>query len=247
MSRFYVPRDLIKGNVISIDGDEAHHILDVMRLKKFDEVTVFDGMGKEYAGFVKNAGRRSLVVEIVQTRSVPERETPDITLVQAIPKKGKMDFIVEKATELGARSIIPVMTDRTIVDWNKAKRTSAAQRWRRIAREASKQCGASRLPEVGEIMDFSEFLKRPSNYGLALIAALSDEARYIDEVITDYKKGASVAVSIGPEGDFTPREIDAAREKGFKLISLGSRVLKSDTAALAALAILNYEFTRLSA
>ena len=130
MSRFYVPRESVRGNIINISGREAHHILDVMRLKVTDKVVTFDGTGKEYTGFIKEIKTKSAIIEIVETRIPHGMESAGITLVQAIPKKDKMDYIVEKSTELGASKIIPIVTGRTIPDWDEPKRIASVERWR---------------------------------------------------------------------------------------------------------------------
>jgi len=243
MSRFFVPKEAVKGNEILVEGDEAHHILDVMRLKELDKIVAFDGTGKEYVGFIKNARRNALVVEIVETRHAPSHKNGlSITLIQAIPKKDKMSCIVEKATELGADSIIPVVTKRTIPDWNESKRAANTERWRKIAKEASKQCGRSDIPNISEVRNFSELMKGPAPYNVSLIATLGEGTISLRDAVRDFKE-ESIAIAIGPEGDFTIPEINAARKAGFKAVSLGRNVLKSDTAGLAALAILNYELT----
>jgi 16S rRNA (uracil1498-N3)-methyltransferase len=244
MSRFYASPQRIRGNIITIDGEEAHHILDVMRLKKLDKVTVFDGTGREYAGFIREIKRKALTVEIIQTRSLSSRDKSTITLIQAIPKKDKMDYIVEKATELGVGSIIPVFTARSIPDWDASKKARQEARWRKIGREAAKQCARSDIPDVKYITEFNDIIRDMSDYDLALIAALSDGSIMLKECLAGFK-GGKVAVAIGPEGDFTPREIEDAKASGFKPVSLGKRVLKSDTAGLAVLAVLNYEFSTL--
>lgn len=242
MSRFFVPTEAVRGNKILITGEEAHHILDVMRLKALDKVTAFDGTGKEYVGFIKEVKRKALVVEIVQTRMPPDLGRTRITLIQAIPKKDKMDYVVEKSTELGVHSIIPVMTKRTIARWDDRKRSKNAERWRRIARESSKQCGRASVPAIEAIKDFDDVVRNSTDYDLAIIAALSDDALSLKDAISGFS-GGKAAIAIGPEGDFTPDEIRKAREANFKLVNLGPRVLKSDTAGLAVLAILNYEFS----
>lgn len=242
MSRFFVPKEAVRGNRILIRGAEAHHILDVMRLKVLDKVVAFDGTGKEYIGFIKEAKRKALAVEIVQTRRPLDKENARITLIQAIPKKEKMDYVVEKATELGVYSIIPIMTKRTIVRWDEAKRSRCIERWRRISRESSKQCGRAAIPAIETIKEFNEVVKESSNYDLAIMAALSDDSVRLKDAISGFS-GGKIAIAIGPEGDFTPDEIERAKAANFKLVTLGSRVLKSDTAGLAALSILNYEFS----
>jgi len=242
MARFYVPKGSIKGNSIFIGGKEAHHILDVMRLKKSDKVITFDGTGKEYSGLIKDVSRDFLTVEITGIRDGICVKGPRLALIQAIPKKDKMDYIVEKATEIGVHSVVPVFCERTVPVWDGAKRDAQQERWRKIAKEAAKQCGRADIPDVGDIRDFADAVKDTEAIGLRLIATLSEEAVSLKDAVKGFK-GEKIALAIGPEGDFTASEINAARREGFKAVSLGRNVLKSDTAALAALAILNYEFT----
>lgn len=242
MSRFFVPPEKIKGKNIFLDGKEAHHILDVMRLKELDKVVTFDGTGREYIGFVKEVKRRSLAIEIIETRTPLNKQASKITLIQAIPKKDKMDYIVEKATELGAFAIMPVAAARTVPDWDQAKKDANRQRWQRIAQEAAKQCGRVEVPEINQVQGVKEAIAAVSECDLKLIAALSDEAVVLKKALNSFQ-GGRVVIAIGPEGDFTAEEIKNAQDAGFRLVNLGPRVLKSDTAGLAVLSILNYEFT----
>lgn len=242
MSRFFVPKEAVRGNNIFISGKEAHHILDVMRLKPLDKIVAFDGTGKEYVGFIKDAKRGALTVEIVETKAPLGVETSRITLIQALPKKEKIDYIVEKATELGVAEIIPVITDRTIPRWDASKKSAQAERWRKIAREAAKQCGRADIPHIDRIMPFSESVKGATDYDLALIAALTEETVKLKEALSGFR-GGRISIAIGPEGDFTSNEVRLARQSGFKPVNLGPRVMKSDTAGLASLAILSYEFS----
>jgi len=243
VSRFYVPRESVNGNSIVISGEEAHHIIDVMRLKPSDAIVAFDGTGKEYAGLITSIKGKTVAIDVISTIDTPAGHGVRITLIQAITKKAKMDYIVEKATELGASAVAPVFTERTIPDWDGEKKASCAQRWRKIALEAAKQCSRSDMPSVAEIKDFSESLKGAGDYDLALIATLVDGVVGLKKAVVGFK-GKSVAIAIGPEGDFTPEEVKQAMNAGFKPVSLGSRVLKSDTAGLAVLAILDYELSR---
>lgn len=243
MSRFYVPKGSVHGKKIVISGEEAHHIIDVMRLKPSDAIVAFDGTGKEYAGLIASVAGKSVVVDIVRILEPAAVSGCAITLIQAIPKKAKMDYIVEKATELGVASIVPVFTDRTIPDWDDEKKASCVLRWRKIALEASKQCSRSDIPSVSAIKDFSRSIKDAPGYDLALIATLADGIIGLRKALEGFT-GKNIAIAIGPEGDFTPEEVKLATDAGFKPVSLGSRVLKSDTAGLAALAILDYELSK---
>ncbi len=242
MSRFYVNKESIKTTSIYISGKEAHHILGVMRLKLLDDVVVFDGTGKEYAGVIKKADRKSLEVEIKEIRNAPRKEFHIVTLIQAIPKKEKMDYICEKATELGVFSIIPVTTERTIPDWGSEKKASLVERWRRIGREAAKQCGRLDIPEVRPIMPVEEAIKAVNGYDLKLIAALNNKTIELKDALKSCKS-AKKAIAIGPEGDFTAEEIDAAVKSNFLIVNLGPLTLKSDTAGLAVLSVMNYEYS----
>ena len=253
MSRFFVPKEFVKADSIYITGLEAHHILDVMRLKVSDEVVVFDGTGREYTGIVKAADRKSLEVRIKSARESSCRErSPLLTLIQAITKKDKMDYIAEKATELGVSRIIPVTTERTIPEWNDAKKASIVERWRKLAREAAKQCGRTDIPQIRPITDLKRAItgavcsgENGDNtapvYDLKLMAALADGAITLKCALNS-SRGGNIIIAIGPEGDFTPEEISEAKENGFKIVSLGLRVLKSDTAGLAVLSMINYEY-----
>ncbi|MDP2929683.1 MAG: RsmE family RNA methyltransferase [Candidatus Omnitrophota bacterium] len=279
MSRFFVSKEFVKGNSIHISQKEAHHILNVMRLKVSDEVTVFDGTGKEYVGIIKKSGHRSLEVEIKEVRKSAGKEDYSVTLIQAIAKKDKMDYISQKATELGVFCIVPVVTERTIPDWNNEKKTSMVERWQRISLEAAKQCGRLDIPEISRIVSFEELIRhceepkaiaclaalgfaerraRPLaspviasplkglamtvwDYDIKLIAALSDKAIKIKDVLRG-RRGMKIAIAIGPEGDFTPEEIEEAVRAGFKVVNLGPLTLKSDTAGPAVLSMINYEY-----
>lgn len=244
MSRFYVPKENITGKLAFIDGQEARHILNVMRLKMGDKVVVFDGTGKEYTGFIKSAKPKSLTLEIVSVTTPKPSELPEITLAQAIPKRERMDYIAEKATELGVRNIIPVMTERTVVIPGAEAMSAKLDRWRRIAVEAAKQSGRSDVPEVRKARKFYDLIYEIDGFDLALMAHLSEDTAPIKDAISDFSAG-KIIVFIGPEGDFTPEEITMAKNsKICRFITLGKRTLKSDTAGLYVLSVLNHEFSR---
>lgn len=241
MSRFFVPKGSVKGDKIYIVGLEAHHILDVMRLKVSDEVVIFDGTGREYSGVVEAADRKSLEVRIKSTRKPLDENKPSVTLIQAITKKDKMDYIAQKATELGVSRIVPVTTARTIPEWNDIKKAGIVERWRKIATEAAKQCGRSDIPEVSRILSINEAITGSEKDGLKMIAVLSDKAIKLKDALRA-GSGKNATIAIGPEGDFTPEEAENAVKSGFKIVNLGPLTLKSDTAGLAVLSIINYEY-----
>jgi len=244
MSRFFVPKENIKGNLIYVDGREARHILNVMRMKGGDKVLVFDGTGKEYTGFIKEAKQKSLVVEIISVETPVKEKFPQITLAQSIPKKERMDYIVEKSTELGVESIMPIISERSVVDPACDGQQKKIERWKRLTVEASKQCGRADVPEVKGIRKFYDIIYEISDYDLALMAYISRGTTHLRDAISGFTSG-KVILFIGPEGDFTPDEVKMAEQsENVKFVTLGERVLKSDTAGLYILSVLNHEFSK---
>ena len=243
MSRFFAPKENVRGNLIHLDGQEARHILNAMRLKENDKVVVFDGTGKEYTGFIKETKPKSLLVEIVSVRAAKSEGLPEITLAQALPKKEKMAHIVEKATELGARRIIPVISERTVVRSGEDRMAGKIARWKKIAVQAAKQCGRADVPAIENAQKFYNLIDTINDFDLALMACLSGNTESMKEAISGFDAG-KIIVFIGPEGDFTPRETKMAENTSCKFVSLGRRVLKSDTAGLYVLSVLNHELSR---
>lgn len=243
MPRFFAPKENIKENLIYIDGQEARHILNAMRLKENDKVIVFDGTGKEYTGFIKQAKPKSVTVEIISTKTPKVDTLPEITLAQAVPKKEKMDYIVEKATELGVHTVIPIISERTIVRLEEDKANNKAARWKKIAKETAKQCGRTKVPEIKDVKKFYNAIDDINNFDLALLACLAEDTISLKDAISDFATG-KIIIFIGPEGDFTPEEIKMAKVTSCKFVSLGNRTLKSDTAGVYVLSVLNHEFSR---
>jgi len=241
--RFYVLPDEIfpKKNIIEIkDKKEVHHIRDVMRLKEGTDVEVFDGKGKEYSGDIKKIDRNSIIIKIKKVTSLKKEPPFNITLYQALPKKSKMDFIVEKAVELGVAIITPIVTERT-VPVIKEKSPKKIGRWMRIAKAAAKQCGRARLPVVSDILDFKHALIDAKKNDLIIFAALDKDAEPLKEILKS-RTPKTIAIFIGPEGDFSQNEVSMAKEEGYKICSLGEFVLRVETASIYILSSINYEY-----
>ena len=240
--RFYVSPEFIfkDKNVIEVrDKKELHHIRDVMRLTRDTGVTIFDGLGMEYSGKIKDIRRDLIVVEIEKALRVNIDKPFHVTLYQAIAKKNNMDFIIEKAVELGVDAIGPIITERTIPDIKK-KADKKRDRWQRIARAASKQCGRTTLPDVGEVKDLQAALSESKKSDIRIFAAMDKDAMPLRHVLRPDAK--TISVFVGPEGDFSPEEISMARERGCNISSLGSLVLRVETAAIYVLSCINYEY-----
>ena len=235
MARFFLPPDSWNEEACLL-GDEAKHLSQVLRIRAGDAVTVFDGAGRRASAVVRGVAKERVTLQLGEIRHSPALR-PEVVLAIAIPKGKTMDLVVQKAVELGVSTIQPLVTRRTIVQPGDGK----ADKWRRVALEACKQCGSDFLPEVREPLDFNGWLSS-STEGLRLIASLAPGARLMRETVGEAGVPESVTVLIGPEGDFTPEELSATLEKGYLPVSLGSTVLRTETAALFCLSALRYAF-----
>lgn len=241
--RFFLP-DAAQRTPLALTGREAHHALDVMRLRRGDAITILDGAGNQFSCEIATTSRERVVLTVKEKKFIPPLPCA-ITLLAAIPK-GKIEDIIEKATELGAARIVPLLTERTIVQIKPDEAAGKLEKWRRIASEAIKQCGLPWLPQIEVPMTPGQFLARSENLELSLIASLQKDCRHPRESLqafrTAHQRGPqSVAVWVGPEGDFTPEEYAAVQAAGAQPITLGPLVLRADTAAIYCLSVLNHE------
>lgn len=243
MSRFYVTPDSVRGDRINVGREESRHIADVMRLKSGEGVVAFDGTGMQYECVIESAGRGGVILRVDKAyRCEPPSAVPRITLVQAIPKKEKMEMIVQKATELGVAEIVPAVSARTVVRAGRDNGEVRVSRWERIAVSAAKQCGRTTIPKIVAVMRLKDAMDLSGEYGLAIIPCLHEKRISLRGAMPAGKPSGAV-VFIGPEGGFTQDEIDYARGRGIIAVSLGDLVLKSDTAAIAVLSMINFHYT----
>ncbi len=241
MHRFHIPPGTAKGDEVLLAPEESHHALRVLRLGIGDAVTLLDGAGVEARGSILAADKRAVCVG-VRERIVHPPLPCAVTLFQALPKGRLMDSIVEKATELGAARIVPLLTEHTISRPDDDHAASKLEKWRATALEAVKQCGNPWLPRIEPPVSFADFLRRKERFDLALVASLHPGARPLRAAFEEFyrrerRRPTSLALWVGPEGDFTAPEIAALVSDGVQPITLGLRVLRCDTAAVAALAL----------
>ena len=237
MARFHLPPDSWQGNP-ALTGDEARHLAQVLRMKPGDPVIVFDGHGRRAAAEILSVSRDRVPLKLGEI--LPSRAPlPAITLAQAIPKGKNMDLIVQKSVELGIAAIQPLVTRYTVVQPGDGK----SEKWRRNALEACKQCGQDTLPAIAEPLAFDRWIATQADApGLKLIASLDPGARPLRTVLRENPATAAATMLVGPEGDFSAGETTAALAAGFLPISLGSIVLRVETATLFCLSALRYEF-----
>ncbi|MCK5528570.1 MAG: 16S rRNA (uracil(1498)-N(3))-methyltransferase [Kiritimatiellae bacterium] len=221
---------------VSLSDYEAHHLLNVLRISAGEQVAVFDGSGREAIAMVELEQGGEVVLHILD---IIDATLPavSITLLQAVPKGKRMDFVVEKGVELGVARFVPLTTSRGVV---KATKT---ERWERVAISATKQCGLSKVPEITSVMTVMEALDQYAGDGLFLIGSLFDGAQPIRDILQQARadKVDKVTVLIGPEGDLTEAEMEQAIAKGGVPVSFGNLVLRVETAAIYAASVISYE------
>ena len=245
MSRFFVQESDIVNSEIRINGTDFNHIKNVLRKKPGDCLTVCSGNGTDYLCKITEIGDGSLTLSVISTEETHVELPVRLVLYQGLPKADKMELIIQKAVELGAYRIVPVENARSVMklsDGNKAERKIA--RWNTIAEGAAKQSGRGFVPEVSGVLSFPEAVKQAKERGRLLLPYENAEGMaYTREVICGFLKELSgtdreIGIFIGPEGGFSPREVELAEENGASVVSLGRRILRTETAGLCILSAL---------
>ena len=233
--RFFISADQLP----DITGSDVHHLRTVLRLKPGAQLELLDGQGNIYLAEILELNKEKVHCKIITTRRDDHEPQVVVTLAQALPKSSKMDFVVEKCTELGATRLIPMLTERTIA------RTPKTARWAKIAQAAAKQSGRSLIPAISAPLSFDDVLKTRSEYDLALIPWELEKDNHLKAVLHSFKATATpsprVLMMIGPEGGFSQKEIELALAAGFTPVSLGRRILRTETAGMAVLSIIVHE------
>jgi 16S rRNA (uracil1498-N3)-methyltransferase len=245
MHRFYIAPEDWRPDALTLGQGEAHHCLHVLRLGPGDRVVLFNGRGREVTAEIASAEGSD-----VRFNKLHEAQTPplrcQITLAQAIPKGKNMDLIVQKAVEIGAAEIAPILSDRTVVRLDEESASAKQSKWQTVAIEAAKQCGQNWLPQVQTPQTMAAFFQQHRRFDLQLIGSLQSDAVHLKKILSDYStehsdRPTSVLMLVGPEGDFTPAELSLARSHGCRPITLGPIVLRVETASIYCLSVLSYE------
>jgi 16S rRNA (uracil1498-N3)-methyltransferase len=237
LTRVYVAEPLSPGRRHTIEGDPANHIARVLRLEPGDALTVFDGRGGEYAARIEAIRKGAVIVEL-QELSASNCESPlALTLAQGVSRGERMDWVVQKATELGVTRIVPILTERTVVKLDARQAERKRAHWRGIAVAACEQSGRERIPDVAAPLGLQEFLQGIDSGATRLLLSPTGTQR-----VADLRTAASgIVVLIGPEGGLAETEQRAAVAAGFRAVRLGPRVLRTETAAVAALTLLQHQ------
>ncbi len=240
-TRFHVEDPLREGLRLALPDEAAHHAARVLRLRAGDEIVLFDGRGGEYPATIDAIERSRVAVSVGAHRAI-ERESPlEVTLVQGISSGERMDVTVQKAVELGVRSIQPVLAEKSVVKLDAERAAAKREHWRRIAISACEQCGRNRIPEVLPVMRLDEASRQLAPDGLRLLLAPHEGTRLRNALANGKMQIAvrEIVLAIGPESGFSAEEEALLVAAGFSKVQLGPRVLRTETAASAALAALN--------
>ncbi len=235
--RCYLPPEAWGGEEVILTGREAHHLKDVLRVKTGSAVTCFDGAGQTGDGHIVRLSRREVVIALGKRSTAPPPAL-NLHLGMAIPGQGKLEPMINQATQLGVRSILPLITERTVVRIPSNRADQKRERLNQVAIEAVKQSGLLYLPHIHSIQRWSDFVGSVEGYDLILIASVSGPHERLTDLLSG-RAARKLLILIGPEGDWADQEIAEAVAKGAKRFSLGPTVLRCDTAAVAALAIVS--------
>lgn len=241
MYQFFVEDAQVGGNSVTIEGSDVNHIRNVLRMKQGEKVRISTSSGKNYFGTIADLSEAMVLVDILEECADDTELGNRIYLFQGLPKSDKMELIIQKAVELGTYEIIPVAMKNCVVKLEEKKAAGKTARWQEIAKSAAKQSKRSLIPVVQKPMSYKEALAKAKTLDVVLIPY--ENARGMaatKEAIEQIKPGQSIGIFIGPEGGFADMEIEQAKDLQMQLISLGKRILRTETAGLATLSILMY-------
>ena len=241
MPKFFVEPSKVDGTSIIIDTEDVGHITRVLRMSEGEKITVCDSCGVDYEAEISEISKNSIICKILSSQKSDTEPAVKVTLYQALPKASKMEYIIQKTTELGVSSVVPVIMSRCVSKINDKKDgMKKAERWRKIAESAAKQSGRGIIPFVEEPITFDEAVKRLCNTELAFAPYECEEINTVKSVLRE-KPFKEAAFIIGPEGGFDPAEADKLKNAGIKTVTLGKRILRTETAGEAVVAMIMYE------
>lgn len=243
MRRFYVGDAPGEGGLISLTGKEANHIRNVLRMKRGDTLSVMDGKGHLFEAIIEEIHHKGVRVKIIKVLPPPPPSPVEIHLAQALIKSHPMDFLIQKATELGVSSISPFTAQRTAVRLEGEHLARKMEHWEEIMKAACKQCGRPTLPTLNPPLPFEALIGNAPHQGtLKVLLWEAEEVADLKGLLRSMGPLPRIVAIVGPEGGFSPSEILIAREAGLRIVSLGTRVLRAETAAITLVSIIQYEW-----
>ncbi|RLL48037.1 16S rRNA (uracil(1498)-N(3))-methyltransferase [Oceanobacillus piezotolerans] len=246
MQRYFVSSSNWNGNEVTIQGEDVHHIVKVMRNKPGDNIICNDELGKSAICEIKQMEVSSIIAEVLEWLDEDVEMPIHVTIAQGLPKGDKLDLILQKGTELGASAFIPFQSDRSVVVWDNKKIVKKMTRFSKIVKEASEQSHRTRIPTLHEPMNLDGIIKEGLLYDRKIFAyeeeAKGEHYHSFASILKDLVKGQKLLIVIGPEGGFSETEAQQLKSNGFETVRLGPRILRTETAPLYALASISYHF-----
>lgn len=241
MHKFFIRRENISGEKLNITGDDVNHIYKVLRLNIGDIILVCDGEGNEYISRINEINKKEVKCDIIES-SINQSEPPiKIILFQGLPKAQKMELIIQKGVEIGICKFQPVITQRVVVKTEGKDISNKLERWRRISEEAAKQSNRGIIPEILEPIAFEDAVKAIRDLDLFIVPYEKERSNSLKKILTDYKHAKNIGIFIGPEGGFDESEIDICIKRGIIPVTLGPRILRTETAGIAVSSMVLYE------
>ena len=247
MQHFFVTPSQVKDGKIFVEGSDVNHMKNVLRMRPGEELMVSDGNNFKYLCAVEEYGEGGAVLRILEEMQTDTELSSKLYLFQGLPKQDKMELIVQKAVELGAYQVIPVSTRRSVVKLDEKKALKKVERWQQIALSAAKQAGRGYIPQMADVMSYPEALSYAKKLDVVLIPyELAEGMKETKEIIESIVPGQSVGIFIGPEGGFEAEEIGEAKREGVIPVTLGRRILRTETAAITVLSWLMYRLEQMA-
>lgn len=242
MQHFFVTPEQVQDTRIYVEGQDVNHMKNVLRMKIGEQVEISDGNNLKYLCEVAEFESEKVVLKILEQSMADTELASKLYLFQGLPKNDKMEWIVQKAVELGVYEIIPVSMKRCVVKLDAKKASKKVERWNSISESAAKQAGRGLVPKVTEVMSYEQALKKAEELNVVLIPyELADGIHDTKEILAGITKGQSVGIFIGPEGGFEREEVEKAIQMGASTVTLGRRILRTETAGLTMLSILMFQ------
>jgi 16S rRNA (uracil1498-N3)-methyltransferase len=245
MQRYFVPAEQLKLDHAIIKGDDAHHIIRVMRAREGETIIVSNGSDRSVEAIIRSMDKDSVTVTVTKELGMHAEPRVQVWLAQSLPKGDKLETVVQKCTEVGAAKFIPFLSERTVVQYDAKKEAKRLERWRKIVKEAAEQAHRDRIPEIVPPVTFRELMKLSGSAGLRLFCYEKETGAQLRDVLHQSRLSQSdnliVLIMIGPEGGFTEQEASLAEQYGFIPVGLGRRILRTETAGVVALTCILYE------
>jgi 16S rRNA (uracil1498-N3)-methyltransferase len=242
MNRFFISQSDIRGDEVVLGGEQAHQIRNVLRIKPSERIIVLDNTGFEYEVIITDVGKEKTVGRIESRRAGAAEPQVRLILYQSLLARDKFELVLQKCTEVGVSQFVPVITQRSLVRDADAVTSKKLTRWRRIITEAAEQSHRSRIPDLSLPVQFEEALSQWNAFDRCLIASPQEQQMSMQKALSGGKQNPqTIALLIGPEGGFAEQEVSLAVEAGAKPVSLGPRILRTETAAIVAAALILHE------